>query len=112
MVYQDAMSISLSTGTWEVSAAGSFSVNSATATAFTIGISTYSGTSSSGLAPPYSKMDAYGNTAIFNPSNFVLTIPKVMIYAPVQTTVYLKIRSTFSTGNPTFYNGSLVAVRK
>jgi len=110
-VFQDVLSIPVSTGTYQMSGSATFFVNGATVTAFSIGISTNAGSSTAALMSGYNQI-VIGSTMYDLASTQWITIPKYQATFESAKTVYLKVRTTFTAGTPQFSRGNLLVERK
>lgn len=91
-------SISLTAGDWDVSAVGKFTLTAASASLFSVGVSTTSATLPGD--------DAYVQKPLITSvltSTYADTTPLVRLSLASTTTVYLVVRSTFSVGTETAY---------
>lgn len=112
-VFQDLLTISLTTGTWELSASTTFNTNGATDTGYAIGISTTSGSATTNLISGYNQIViTSGGTAYDSTSIQLIPIPKYFLTAAYTQNVYLKIRGTFSAGTPKATRANLTATRQ
>lgn len=91
-------SISMTAGDWDVSAVGKFNLTAASASLFSVGVSTTSATLPGD--------DAYVQKPLITSvltSTYADTTPVVRLSLASTTTVYLVVRSTFSVGTETAY---------
>jgi hypothetical protein len=99
--YGDATSISLTAGDWDVTLLVDANANSSTNTAFSVGISTTSGNSSAGLSSGENAADGTFNNLSNSFSNGV-SIPNYRMSLSGTTTVYGKIKASFTAGTPQY----------
>lgn len=108
--YGDITSISLTAGDWDVCGLGWWNASGATWTTALIGISTTSGDSATGLvAGSTSGQMNFASTSTI-PSTFPVAIPLVRFSLASTTTIYLKMRASYSAGTPVAF-GSIRARR-
>lgn len=105
--YGDGASVTLTSGRWLLSASMLASLNGATATAVSCGIGTTSGNNSSGLTLGDTLFEGVAPTSATG-SN--VSVPFVIKNINTSTTFYLKVRATYSAGNPQ-YRCRLTAIR-
>ncbi len=105
-VFGDILSMPLTPGDWDITAVLAFEPNGSTSTNFTIGISSFSGTSSTGLSNGINRLTrTLGSSGTDN-----TTVPNIRFSVFSSTTVYLKYVATYSAGQPQAI-GSLIARR-
>lgn len=105
-VFGDIVTISLTPGDWYVTGTLAFQPNAATATNFTLGISSYSDNNSTGMTIGTNR---FTNSLVTSLAANT-TIPNVRFVVATSTTVYLKYAATFSAGTPQA-SANLIAVR-
>jgi len=97
--YQDAASVALTPGIWDVSYMLTFNLNGATSTLVGGGIGTASGNSSAGLTYGSTYGESFVPTATLSSS---VTIVPLRVTISANTTYYGKVLALFSAGNPQF----------
>ena len=100
-VYGDATSISLTAGDWDVTASVFASFNGGTFTDWSLGISTTSGNSSSGLVNGSNLFGAISPATAS--TNFPAALANYRISLSATTTVYMKYRATWVTTAPSIF---------
>lgn len=106
--YGDLASISLTAGDWDMSANGVSDGNAAGGyTRSDLGVSTTSGNSTTGLVMGDTLMASNSPPA----NHCQLCLSGIRISLASTTTVYLKMRATFTSGSPTFRGARLSARR-
>lgn len=97
--FGDGASISLTPGDWDVTFVVDGNVNAATMTAFTAGISSTSGNSSTGLQFGDNELSSIVPTVATDSS---IVIPTFRVSLAATTTYYGKVSATYSLGNPQY----------
>lgn len=106
-VFGDLTSISLTAGDWDVTGSVGATLNGATMTAYSVGISTTTGNSTTGLTYGVNRFDGITPTAN---GDSAVVVADYRVSLASTTTVYLKYQATFSAGTPKAY-GSIRARR-
>lgn len=109
--YDDATSISLTAGDWDVSATGYFNSNGATWTILFLGFSSTSGNSATGLIEGDNSMRAQWASSATTPLYVPIVIPPYRVSISSTTTYYLKRRADYSAGTPKVDGARLSARR-
>ena len=99
--YGDMTSISLTAGDWDVSATALAATGGATMVAWSLGISTTSGNSQTGLVVASNWMANVIPASAT--ANQVTAIPNYRVSLSGTTTVYLKFEANFSVSTPAAY---------
>ena len=108
--FQDATSISLTAGDWDVSVSGAFARNGATWQEVDLAVTPNSGNTTAGAVDGDNYVYSGWTSSAATPSSMSLAIPTFRVSVTSTTTYYLKIFSLFSAGNPLF-NGRVSARR-
>lgn len=109
--FGDITSISLPAGDWDVSAVTNGDTTTATVTYFSMGISTTSGNSGTGLVDGDTRVYAGQSTNFATTAIWGLAIPVKRFSLSATTTVYLKGHAIYSAGTPFFLGARLSARR-
>jgi hypothetical protein len=98
--YGDATSLTLQPGEYDLTASVTANLNGASMTTMTIGISTTSGNSGTGLAIDENRVDSTAFPTAAHNSSMVIPNYRVLVTAP--TVYYLKIAATYTTATPKY----------
>ena len=109
--FGDITSISLTAGDWDVSAITNGDTVATTTTYFSMGISTTSGNSGTGLIDGDTRFYAGQSTNFATTAIWGLSIPPKRFSLASTTTIYMKGHSIYSAGTPIFLGGRLSARR-
>lgn len=108
--YDDATSISLTAGDWDISSTMSAEPNGATWTEFESAISTNSGNNGAGLSIANDNRGSWASSSS-TPSTHVVNVVNYRVSISATTTFYLKRRFVYSAGTPRTTAGIIRARR-
>lgn len=101
-VWVDATSLALTAGDWDINFSVFFGRNTATWSRISIGVTTTSGNSSTGIVFGQTAADYEYPSSSTTPEGFTLIVPGYRISIASTTTYYAKVRANFSAGQPQY----------